>query len=74
MQYCLFLAVTSGAGYSFVLFLLAVTLSQSARYFGLALLVHIAGDAALRLWKRYSRQLGAALLVLAGMWLWLAFS
>ncbi|MGP9800030.1 YqaA family protein [Rheinheimera sp. NSM] len=62
------------AGYSFMLFLLAVALSRSVRYYGLVLLVHFAGDAAMRLWKRYSRQIGAALLVLAGIWLWFAFA
>tara|TARA_R110001599_G_scaffold291176_1_gene494546 strand:- start:8009 stop:8644 length:636 start_codon:yes stop_codon:yes gene_type:complete len=61
-------------GYPFLLFLLAVTLSRSIRYFGLALLVHFAGSAALGLWKRYSRQIGALLLVLAGVWFWFAFS
>ena len=60
-------------GYSFLLFLLAVTLSRALRYYGLVLLVHFAGDAALRLWKRYSRQIGAALLAVAGVWLLLAF-
>jgi membrane protein YqaA with SNARE-associated domain len=60
-------------GYSFLLFLLAVTLSRALRYYGLVLLVHFAGDAALRLWKRYSRQLGAALLAVAGAWLLFAF-
>jgi membrane protein YqaA with SNARE-associated domain len=60
-------------GYSFVLFLLAVTLSRSLRYYGLAILVYFAGDAALGLWKRYSKQIGLALLVLAGIWLWMAF-
>ncbi|NRQ44615.1 DedA family protein [Rheinheimera sp. YQF-2] len=60
-------------GYSFLLFLLAVTLSRALRYYGLVLLVHLAGDAALRLWKRYSRQLGAALLAVAGAWLLFAF-
>jgi membrane protein YqaA with SNARE-associated domain len=60
-------------GYSFPLFLLAVTVSRSLRYYGLAVLVHFAGDAALGLWKRYSKQIGLALLVLAGIWLWVAF-
>ena len=60
-------------GYSFLLFLLAVTLSRALRYYGLVLLVHVAGDAALRLWKRYSRQIGAALLAVAGAWLLFAF-
>jgi len=60
-------------GYSFWLFLFAVTLSRSLRYYGLAVLVHFAGDAALGLWKRYSKHIGAALLVLTGIWLWFAF-
>ncbi|HBN88178.1 YqaA family protein [Rheinheimera aquimaris] len=60
-------------GFSFVLFLLAVALSRSVRYFGLALLVQVAGDAAMKLWRRYSRQLGAVLLVLAGVWVWFTF-
>ena len=62
------------AGYSFLLFLLAVALSRAVRYYGLVLLVNIAGDAALKLWRRYSRQLGAVLLVLAVAWLWFVFS
>lgn len=61
-------------GYSFLLFLLAVTLSRSVRYFGLVILVNIAGEAALKLWKRYSKQIGAVLLVLAGVWLWFLFN
>tara|TARA_R110002126_G_scaffold75469_24_gene188424 strand:+ start:3749 stop:4336 length:588 start_codon:yes stop_codon:yes gene_type:complete len=60
-------------GYSFLLFLLAVGLSRSIRYFGLALLVHFAGDKAMQLWQRYSKQIGAVLFVLAVGWLWFQF-
>ncbi|MAD73651.1 MAG: alkaline phosphatase [Rheinheimera sp.] len=60
-------------GYSFLMFLLAIGISRSTRYYGLALLVHFAGDAALNLWQRYSKQIGACLLVLAGIWLWFIF-
>ncbi|GGC87655.1 YqaA family protein [Halopseudomonas salina] len=60
-------------GYPFLLFLLAVTLSRAVRYFGLALLVHFAGDAALGLWKQYSKQIGVLLLLVAAVWLWFAF-
>ncbi|MDX1677421.1 YqaA family protein [Arsukibacterium sp.] len=61
-------------GYSFLLFVLAVGLSRSTRYYGLALLVHIAGEAAMQLWQRYSKQIGTVLLVLAVSWLWFQFS
>jgi membrane protein YqaA with SNARE-associated domain len=60
-------------GYSFWLFLFALTLSRSLRYYGLAVLVHFSGDAALGLWKRYSKQIGVALLILTGIWLWFVF-
>lgn len=62
------------AGYSFLLFLLAVALSRSVRYYGLVLLVNVAGDAALKLWRHHSRQLSALLLVLAIAWIWFVFS
>ncbi|WP_213999207.1 hypothetical protein [Arsukibacterium sp.] len=60
-------------GYSFLLFLLAVGISRSTRYYGLALLVHFAGDKALQLWQRYSKQIGAVLLLLVIGWLWFQF-
>lgn len=62
------------AGYSFLLFLLAVGLSRATRYYGLVLLVHFAGDAALKLWQRYSRQIGLVLLLLVGAWFWFLFA
>ncbi|KKO06668.1 hypothetical protein LCGC14_0064760 [marine sediment metagenome] len=58
------------SGYSFVLFLLAAMLARGARYFGLATLVAVAGDAALRLWERHSKPIGIAGLFLFGFWLW----
>lgn len=60
-------------GYSFLLFLLAVGMSRSTRYYGLALLVHFAGDKAMQLWQRYSKQIGAGLLILVIIWLWFQF-
>lgn len=60
-------------GYSFLLFVLAVGISRSTRYYGLALLVHFAGDRAMQLWRRYSKQIGALLLLLVVGWLWFQF-
>ena len=57
-------------GYPIALFLLAAMIGRGVRYFGLALLVAIAGEAAMRAWDKYSRPLGSLLLVLAGVWLW----
>ncbi len=57
-------------GYPIALFLLAAMIGRGVRYFGLALLVAIAGEAATRFWDQYSKPLGALLLVLAGAWLW----
>lgn len=61
------------AGYSFLLFLLAVGLSRATRYYGLVVLVHFAGDAALTLWRRHNKQIGAGLLLLAGVGMWFLF-
>lgn len=57
-------------GYPIILFVLAAMIGRGVRYFGLALLVAIAGKAAMKIWERYSRPLGAVLIVLAGVWLW----
>lgn len=62
------------SGYPFLLFLLAAMLGRGVRYFGLALLVALAGDAALRLWQRHARLLGVVLLALCGLWLWYEFA
>ncbi|WP_254799126.1 YqaA family protein [Halomonas sp. SS10-MC5] len=58
------------SGYPFPLFLLAAMLGRGVRYFGLAALVAITGDAALRLWRRHSRSLGVLGLALFGLWVW----
>lgn len=47
------------------LFLLAAAIARGLRYFGLALLVHQAGDRAEALWERHSRKLGVAGAVVA---------
>lgn len=62
------------SGYPYPLFLLAALLGRGVRYFGLALLVAVAGDAALRLWERHSKTIGLILLVLGGAWLWYEIS
>lgn len=41
-------------GYPWYLFMLAAMLARGLRYFGLAVLVALAGGAALRVWRRYS--------------------
>lgn len=46
--------------YPLHLFLLAAAIARGLRYFGLALLVHWAGDHAEELWEKHSRKLGAA--------------
>ncbi|WP_111415565.1 YqaA family protein [Billgrantia lactosivorans] len=58
------------SGYPYPLFLLAAMLARGVRYFGLALLVALAGDAALSLWQRHSRPVGIVLLALFGLWVW----
>lgn len=58
------------SGYPYPLFLLAAMLGRGVRYFGLALLVALAGDAALRLWERHARKIGLVLLVMCGVWTW----
>ncbi|MCK0745324.1 YqaA family protein [Chromohalobacter nigrandesensis] len=61
------------SGYPFPMFLLASLFARGVRYFGLALLVHLAGDAALSLWRRHARPIGVLGIVLFGSWLWLQF-
>ncbi|NIC06179.1 YqaA family protein [Billgrantia bachuensis] len=58
------------SGYPYSLFLLAAMLGRGVRYFGLALLVALAGDAALKLWERHARKVGLVLLALCGIWVW----
>lgn len=61
------------SGYPFPFFLLAALLARGMRYFGLAVLVHLAGDAALALWRRHARPIGVLGIALFGAWLWLQF-
>lgn len=58
------------SGYPYPHFLLAAMLGRGLRYFGLAVLVALAGNAALGLWERHSRKIGLALLILCGVWVW----
>ena len=51
------------AGYSLPLFVAAVGLARGLRYFGLALLVWLLGERALRLWQRHALATGTALLL-----------
>jgi membrane protein YqaA with SNARE-associated domain len=57
-------------GYPVVLFGLAAVLSRGGRYFGLALLVQLFGDQALKLWERHSRAVGLVALGVIGVWAW----
>ena len=57
-------------GYPIILFVLAAMIGRGVRYFGLALLVAVAGKAAMKLWEKYSKPLGAVLVILVGVWLW----
>ncbi|WP_043527064.1 YqaA family protein [Litchfieldella xinjiangensis] len=57
-------------GYPYPLFLLAAMLGRGLRYFGLALLVALVGDAALRLWERHSRAVGLVGIALFSVWIW----
>lgn len=57
--------VAGATGYSFALFMLASALARGLRYFGLALLVYWAGDQAETLFRRHTRWVAVAALVLA---------
>lgn len=61
--------VAGASDYPLVLFLLAALLARGVRYFGLALLVALFGDAAMKLWQRHSRLVGIGLLVLFVGWM-----
>lgn len=54
------------SGYALPLFLVAVTLARGIRYFGLALLVWLAGDRAISLWQRHRLTASALALLLIG--------
>ena len=55
--------------YPFFLFLLAAVMARSVRYFGLAILVKIFGDAAMRIWQRHSKPVGIGLVVVFLVWI-----
>mgnify|MGYP001162507615 CR=1 FL=1 len=58
------------AGYSLPLFLVAVALARGLRYFGLALLVWLFGERALKLWRRHALATGmAAFIVIAAIFI-----
>ncbi|WP_110649059.1 YqaA family protein [Salinicola peritrichatus] len=59
--------------YPFFLFLLASVMARSVRYFGLAILVKIFGDAAMRIWQRHSKPVGIGLVVLFAVWVGVSF-
>ena len=62
--------VAGASAYPIVLFLAAACLARGARYFGLALLIAVAGKAALDIWNRHAKPIGIAGLVLFGVWVW----
>lgn len=67
--------LAAGAGgYPVLLFFLAAMLSRGARYFGLALLVHLFGRSATRLWSRHSKPLGLLGVALLALWVWFKFT
>lgn len=61
-------------GYSFPLFLLAILLARGLRYFGLATLVALAGEAGLRRWARDAKVVGIIGVVIFVGWLWFEFN
>lgn len=66
--------VAGVSGYPIMLFLAAAIIARGVRYYGLALLVAVAGEATLRLWSRHSRFIGIVGVLLFGVWLWLKWS
>ncbi|WP_262927201.1 YqaA family protein [Phytohalomonas tamaricis] len=55
-------------GYSFLLFLLATLLGRGLRYYSVALLILLGGDAALALWRRHTRPILILMCVALGIW------
>lgn len=62
--------VAGASGYPIALFLAAAFIARGARYFGLALLIKVAGKAAVNLWDRHAKPIGIAGLVLFAVWVW----
>lgn len=62
--------VAGASGYSIGLFLAAAGIARGLRYFGLALLIKIAGKRALELWNRHAKPIGVVGLLLFAVWVW----
>ncbi len=62
--------VAGASGYPIALFLAAACAARGLRYFGLALLIKVAGKAALDLWNRHAKPIGIIGLVLFAVWVW----
>ena len=62
--------VAGASGYPIALFLVAACIARGIRYFGLALLIQVAGKAALDLWNRHAKPIGIAGVLLFAAWLW----
>ncbi|MCG7601247.1 VTT domain-containing protein [Halomonas sp. McH1-25] len=60
--------VAGVSDYPFPLFVLAAVMARSIRYFGLAILVQIFGNAAMRVWNRHSKPVGIGLVVVFFVW------
>ncbi|MEC9483951.1 MAG: DedA family protein, partial [Halomonas sp.] len=56
------------SNYPFYLFILAAVMARSIRYYGLAILVALFGEAAMRVWKRHSKPVGIGLAALFVVW------
>lgn len=62
--------VAGASAYPIALFLAAACLARGTRYFGLALLIAVAGKSALDIWNRHAKPIGIAGLVLFAVWAW----
>ena len=62
--------VAGASGYPIALFLVAACIARGIRYFGLALLIQVAGKAALDLWNRHAKPIGMVGLLLFAVWVW----
>ncbi|TDX31440.1 membrane protein YqaA with SNARE-associated domain [Modicisalibacter xianhensis] len=61
--------VAGASDYPFYLFILAAVLARSIRYYGLAILVLVFGEAAMRVWHRHSRPVGIGLVMVFFVWI-----
>lgn len=62
--------VAGASGYPIAFFLVAACIARGIRYFGLALLIQVAGKAAMDLWNRHAKPIGAVGLLLFAIWIW----